>query len=66
MKKFFSCEEAAERYGVKSVTVRDWIRHKKLPAFKLGRSYRIYTEDLLRFEEAGRTMTPDEQIADRG
>jgi len=52
MEKFFTCEDIAERYGVKKITVWAWIREKKLGAVRIGRDYRIRQEDLHEFEEA--------------
>lgn len=51
MDRYLNCQEVANRYGVKLITVWDWIRKKKLPAIKLGRDYRIRPEDLEQFEE---------------
>lgn len=56
MSKMYTCEEVAERYSVKVITVWDWIRKKKLNAIKLGREYRISEYDLIRFEEERRTI----------
>lgn len=50
MQKCYSCNEVAERYGVKVVTVWDWIRKKKLRAVKTGKRYSIRPEDLEDFE----------------
>ncbi len=52
MSKMYTCEEIAERYGVKVITVWDWIRKKKLPALKLGKEYRVRDEDIKAFEES--------------
>lgn len=35
MSEMYTCEQVAQRYGVKTLTVWDWIRKKKLPAIKL-------------------------------
>lgn len=51
MSKMYTCEEVAERYSVKVITVWDWIRKKKLNAIKLGREYRVSEDDLIQFEE---------------
>lgn len=51
----YTCADVAERYGVKTITVWDWIRKKKLSAIKIGRDYRISEEDLKNFEENRRT-----------
>ncbi len=50
MDKFYSCEQVAERYGVKVTTVWEWIRSKKLPAMKIGKQYRITADQLRAFE----------------
>ena len=55
MSQMFTCEEVAERYKVKVITVWEWIRQKKLSAIKLGREYRITEEDLKAFENSRRT-----------
>lgn len=60
MAQMFTCEEVADRYKVKVITVWEWIRQKKLSAIKLGREYRISEDDLKIFEESRRT-TKDEK-----
>lgn len=55
MSKMYTCEEIAERYGVKVITVWDWIRKKKMPALKIGKEYRIREEDIRLFEESRMT-----------
>ena len=57
--KYFTCEEIAERYGVKVATVWDWIRQKKLPAISIGKIYRIKESDLLEFEQSNKTTNAD-------
>lgn len=52
MEKIYTCEEIAERYGVKLATVWGWIRDKRLIAFKVGKFYRIKETDLKKFEQA--------------
>ena len=56
MPKMYTCEEIAERYGVKTITIWDWIRKKKLPAIKLGKEYRISEDDIRDFEDSRRTI----------
>ena len=58
MEKYYTCEEVAERYGVKVATVWDWIRQKKLPAICIGK-YRIKESDLLEFEQSNKTTNTD-------
>ena len=55
MTKMYTCEQIAERYQVKVITVWGWIRKKKLSAIKLGKNYRISAEDIQKFEEERRT-----------
>lgn len=61
LSKMYSCEEVSERYGIKLITVWDWIRKKKLPAIKIGREYRIKEEDLKAFEDQRRTVPTKKQ-----
>lgn len=56
LSKMYTCEQVAERYGVKIITVWDWIRKKKLNAINLGREYRVTEEDLIQFEEERKTI----------
>ncbi len=42
---FLTVEEIADKLRVKIDTVRDWIRKRQLPAYKVGRDYRIKRED---------------------
>lgn len=55
MSKLYTCNEVAERYGVKPRTVWDWIRAKKLSAIQIGRKYRIREDDLKEFEDNRKT-----------
>ena len=61
MSEMYTCEQVANRYGVKTLTVWDWIRKKKLAAIKLGRDYRIRQEDLESFEQARLTVNADKK-----
>lgn len=56
MERYLNCQQVADRYNVKLITVWDWIRKKKLPAIKIGKEYRIRVSDLERFEESRRTV----------
>jgi excisionase family DNA binding protein len=53
--EMFTCEEVANRYRVKVLTVWEWIRKGKMSAIKLGRDYRISEEDLKKFEMERKT-----------
>lgn len=64
MEKFLTCEQVAERYGVKVCTVREWIKGGKLPALKMAGAagYRIKLTDLADFEkQCSTTAQRDEQ-----
>lgn len=61
MDRLHTCEEVAERYGVKVITIWDWIRKKKLPAIKVDKAYRISDEDIAYFENSRRTVKLDQQ-----
>lgn len=56
MEKVYSCEQVADRYKVKVSTVWAWIRDKRLPAVKTGKSYVVKKTDLLAFEKANQTI----------
>lgn len=56
MEKYLTCEQVAEKYGVKVLTVWDWIRKKKLKAIKLGKSYSVRPQDLETFESERMTI----------
>ena len=55
LKKFYSCEQVAKRYGVKISTVWAWIREQKLPAIRLGGVYRVKESSLVTFEQQNQT-----------
>lgn len=57
MEKVYGCKQVADRYKVKVSTVWEWIRDKRLPAVKIGKSYVVKETDLLSFEKAGKTIT---------
>lgn len=50
MPTYYTCDEVAERYKVKKLTVYDWIRKGKLKAFKPGKNYLISEQQLNEFE----------------
>jgi excisionase family DNA binding protein len=62
VEKLLTCKEVAERYGVKVITVQDWIRTKKLSAVRVGgKSYRIRAEDIEAFERQYETKREEVQ-----
>ena len=56
MEKFFSCQDIADRYGVKLTTVWSWIRSKKIAAVKIGKAYRVSESCLAAFEKERLTI----------
>jgi excisionase family DNA binding protein len=56
--QFYTCEDIAKRYGVKIKTVYNWIKEKKLPAIRPGKSYAIRPEDINAFELSRMTIQP--------
>lgn len=64
MEKLLTCEQVAERYSVKVITVWEWIKSKKLPAIKIagGRHYRVRPDDLAAFEN--NTAPPNKRRID--
>ena len=46
----YRCSEVADRYGVKTITVWDWIRKGRLRAIKMPKGYRISEETLTEYE----------------
>lgn len=56
---YYTCEEVAAMLKITTQTVYDWIAAGKLPAIKIGKSYRIEkgdVEDLI-----NRRRTPSKQ-----
>lgn len=56
LSKMYTCDEVAQKYQVRVITVWEWIRRKKLNAIKIGKEYRISEEDMLKFENERRTI----------
>jgi len=57
-------EAIARDLGVAEDTVRSWIRTKKLPAYRVGKEYRIKIVDYERFLQQRRTIDGDPQVED--
>jgi len=51
MPELYTCAQIADRYHVKTITVWDWIRKRKLHAKKIGKQYLISNEDIKDFEK---------------
>ena len=52
MEKLYTCEDMARRYGVKLITIWDWIRKGKLPALRIGKRYYVTEDGIAAFEKA--------------
>ncbi len=53
--EFLTCEEVSQKTGFALATIWKWIRQKKLPAYRFGRSYKIKESDLNEFLKARKT-----------
>ncbi len=60
MSEWLTVEDIANDLSVSIETVRNWIRRKKLTAYRVGRDYRIKRADYTRFLEERRTTDEDE------
>lgn len=54
--RFMAVEDIARDLSIAEDTVRSWIREKKLPAYRLGKEYRIKIVDYEHFLEQHRTI----------
>lgn len=62
--RFMTVEDIARDLSVAEDTVRGWIREKKLPAYRVGKEYRIKIVDYEHFLEQRRTVDGDFQKGD--
>ena len=54
--KWINIDEAAAYLGVKSVTVRDWIRKDKgVPAHKIGKQWKFKVSELDAWVKSGKS-----------
>ena len=54
---YLKVEEVAARLKLKEKTIRDWILRGELPAYKLGKEWRIRRDDFDQAMQARRTTT---------
>jgi excisionase family DNA binding protein len=59
--EWLSVEDIANELSVSVDTVRAWIRRKELPAYRVGRDYRIKRSDYNKFLEARFTLSDDNE-----
>lgn len=62
--RFMTVEDIARDLSVAEDTVRSWIRERKLPAYRVGKEYRIKIVDYERFLQQRRTVDGDFQEKD--
>ena len=62
MEKYYSPEEIAARFNLKSPTVRKWIREGKLRAFKMGSLWRVPEEALEEFIKTDQKESADRMV----
>lgn len=62
--RFLAVEDIARDLGVAEDTIRSWIRERKLPAYRVGKEYRIKIVDYERFLQQRRTIDDDFQEGD--
>ena len=56
MEKWISIEDAAEHLGVKTSTIRDWIRKgKDIPAHKIGKLWKFKKSELDSWVKSGKS-----------
>jgi len=54
--RWINIEEAAEYFGVKPATVRDWIRKgKEIPARKIGKQWKFKYSELDAWVKSGKS-----------
>ena len=58
--EWLTLQEIADELKLHIETVREWVRTKRLTAYRVGRDYRVKRSDLDRFLEERRTK-PDNQ-----
>jgi excisionase family DNA binding protein len=58
-KTFLTPLEVSDLLRVSTQTVRRWIKEGKLPAYKVGRAWRIKEADLDEWLDGRRTVAPD-------
>jgi excisionase family DNA binding protein len=52
--KLLSVEEAATKLGISPLTMRAWLRQRRLPFVRLGRRVLLHPEDIENFVDTNR------------
>jgi excisionase family DNA binding protein len=53
--KWIGLEEAAEYLGIKAVTLRKWIKEKKIPCHKIGKLWKFKKAEIDEWVQSGRS-----------
>jgi excisionase family DNA binding protein len=59
--EWLTLQDIADELKLHIETVREWVRTKRLAAYRVGRDYRVKRADLDKFLEERRTK-PDDQL----
>ena len=60
MDEWLTLTQIAETLQLDIETIRNWVRKKQLPAYRVGRAYRVKQSDLDKFLAQRRTTTDGE------
>jgi len=65
--RLYSIPELARYSGFSEVTIRKWINHANLPAFQVGKEYRVHLNVFLTWLEGYRVKNRDriEELLDK-
>ncbi len=58
--KWYSLKDISEELGLHIETLREYVRDKKLVAYRFGRDYRVKAEDYQKFIEERRAGKDDD------
>ena len=58
--EWLTLQQIADELQLHIETVREWVRTKRLTAYRVGRDYRVKRADLDKFLEERRTKPDDE------
>jgi len=53
MVRFMSVKKAAEELDLKEVTIREWIRERRIAVVRLGRTVKVPVEEIERLIQLG-------------
>lgn len=52
---YISIDEAAQYLDVKTITLRNWIKSKKIPAYKIGKLWKFKISELEEWVSSGKS-----------